>query len=171
MTSCPLCFSCELLFICECSVTQSCLTLCDPMDWSLPGTSVHGILQARMLEWVTISFSRGSSQPRDLIRVFCVSCIGRWFFTPRATWEAYLSVEARKDLAFLVYLQTSSQVMACVLLLEACPVCLSPTLSCLHLWGSLPRSIIFLPLSLKDPDARKDWGQEEKGATEDEITE
>ena len=43
---------------------QSCLTLCNPMDCSLPGFSVHGILQARILEWVTISFSRGSSQHR-----------------------------------------------------------------------------------------------------------
>ena len=42
-------------------VAQSCLTLCDPMDCSLPGSSVHGILQARTLEWVAISFSRGSS--------------------------------------------------------------------------------------------------------------
>ena len=43
-------------------VTQSCLTLCDPMDCSTPGTSVHGILQARILEWVAISFSRSSIQ-------------------------------------------------------------------------------------------------------------
>ena len=42
-------------------VAQSCLTLCDPMDCSPPGSSVHGILQARVLEWVVISFSRGSS--------------------------------------------------------------------------------------------------------------
>src|SRR5574340_167266 len=42
---------------------QSCLTLCDPVDSSPPGSSVHGILQARILEWVAISFSRGSSQP------------------------------------------------------------------------------------------------------------
>ena len=46
-------------------VAQSCPTLCDPMDCSPPGSSVHGILQARILEWVAISFSRGSSQPRD----------------------------------------------------------------------------------------------------------
>ena len=44
-------------------VTQSCPTLCDPMDCSLPGFSVHGILQARVVEWVAISFSRGSSDP------------------------------------------------------------------------------------------------------------
>ena len=42
-------------------VTQSCPTLCDPMDCNLPGSSVHGILQARILEWVAIFFSRGSS--------------------------------------------------------------------------------------------------------------
>ena len=46
-------------------VTQSCSTLCDPMDCGPPGSSVHRILQARILEWVAISFSRGSSQPRD----------------------------------------------------------------------------------------------------------
>ena len=46
-------------------VAQSCPTLCDPMDCSLPGFSVHGIFQARILEWVAISFSRRSSQPRD----------------------------------------------------------------------------------------------------------
>ena len=44
---------------------QSCPTLCDPMDCSLPGSSVHGILQARILEWVAMPSSRGSSQPRD----------------------------------------------------------------------------------------------------------
>ena len=42
-------------------VAQSCLTLCDPMDYSLPGSSIHGIFQARVLEWVATSFSRGSS--------------------------------------------------------------------------------------------------------------
>ena len=46
-------------------VAQSCLTLCNPMDGSPPGSSVHGIFQARVLQWVAISFSRGSSHPRD----------------------------------------------------------------------------------------------------------
>ena len=50
-------------------VAQSCPTLCNPMDCSLPGSSLHGILQARVLEWVAISFSSGSSQPRDWTRV------------------------------------------------------------------------------------------------------
>ena len=53
----------------EVLVAQLCLTLCDPMDCSLPGSSVHGILQARILEWVAISFSRGSSPPRDWTQV------------------------------------------------------------------------------------------------------
>ena len=56
---------------------QSCLTLCDPMDCSLQGFSVHGILQARKLEWVAIPSSRGSFLPRDQTCVSCVSCIGR----------------------------------------------------------------------------------------------
>ena len=46
-------------------VAQSCPTLCDPMDCSLPGSSIYGIFQAIVLEWGAISFSRGSSQPRD----------------------------------------------------------------------------------------------------------
>ena len=46
-------------------VAQSCLTLCDPMDYRLPGSSVRGIIKGRMLEWVAISSSRGSSRPRD----------------------------------------------------------------------------------------------------------
>ena len=58
-------------------VTQLCLTLCDPMDCSPPGSFVHGILQARILEWVAILFSRASSLPRDQIQVFCIA--GRFF--------------------------------------------------------------------------------------------
>ena len=50
-------------------LTQSCPTLCDPMDYSLSGSSVHGNLQARILEWVAIPFSMGPSQPRDQTQV------------------------------------------------------------------------------------------------------
>ena len=46
-------------------VAKLCPTLCEPIDYSLPGSSVHGILQAKILEWVAVPFSRGSSQPRD----------------------------------------------------------------------------------------------------------
>ena len=57
----------------ENEVTQSCLTLSNPMDGSLPGSAVHGIFQARILEWAAISFSRGSSQPRDQTWVSCIA--------------------------------------------------------------------------------------------------
>ena len=66
-------------------VAQSCPTLCDPMDCSPPGSSVHGILQARTLEWVAIPFSRGSSQPRDQTQV---SHTAGGFFTSWATRAA-----------------------------------------------------------------------------------
>ena len=59
-----------------------------PMDCSLPGFSVHGILQARILESVAMHFSRESSRPRDWTWFSYVSCIGRWFFTSSTTWEA-----------------------------------------------------------------------------------
>ena len=58
--------------------TQSCLTLCDSMDCCPPGSSIHGILQARILEWVTMPLSRGSSQSRYQTCVSYVSCIGSW---------------------------------------------------------------------------------------------
>ena len=67
-----------LLLWIMCMSAQSCLTLCDPKDCGPPGSSVHGILRARILEWVAISFSRGSSRPRDQTRV---SCIAGGFFT------------------------------------------------------------------------------------------
>ena len=66
---------------------QSCLTLCDPMDCSPPSCSDQGIHQARILEWVATSSSRGSSQPRDQTHVSCVACIGRWMLYHWATWE------------------------------------------------------------------------------------
>ena len=58
-------------------VAQSCLTLCDSVDCGPPGSSAHGILQARILVWVAMSFSRGSSRPRDLTHISYVSCIDR----------------------------------------------------------------------------------------------
>ena len=63
----------------ESEVAQSCLTLCDPMDCSPPGSSVPGILQASILEWVAFPFSRGSSRPRDRTRVSRIA--GRGFLT------------------------------------------------------------------------------------------
>ena len=61
--------------MCLCTIAQLCPSLWDPMDCNPPGFSVHKIYQARILEWVAISFSRGYSQPRD---GSCISCTGRW---------------------------------------------------------------------------------------------
>ena len=76
---------CPFLWAIVVLVTQSCPTLCDPMDCRLPGSSVHGILQVRILEWVAIPFSRGSSQPKNRTQV---SCMTSRFFTIWATREA-----------------------------------------------------------------------------------
>ena len=67
----------QMSFLLESEVAQSCPTLCDPVDCSPLGSSVHGILQARVLEWVAISFSRGSSPPRDRTQVSRIA--GRCF--------------------------------------------------------------------------------------------
>ena len=73
-------------YICKSILTDLDLTLCDPMDGSLPGSAVHGIFQERILEWAAISFCRRSSQPRD--RTW-VSCIADRHFTVWATREAH----------------------------------------------------------------------------------
>ena len=82
--------SSRLCVLSVCSVTHSCPTLCNPMDCSPLGSNVHWILQARILEWQAISFSRGSSQPRDLTHV---SCIDRQVLYYWVTWEAPSSCE------------------------------------------------------------------------------
>ena len=69
---------------------QSCPTICDPVDYSLPGSSVHGILHARFLEWVAISSSRGSSWPKDWIHIPCVSCTTGTFLTCWAIGETQM---------------------------------------------------------------------------------
>ena len=77
--------------MCLCArLLQSCLTLCDPMDCSPPGSSIHGILQARILEWVAMPFSRGSSWPRDQTQVFCIT---GGFFTIWVIREALDTIE------------------------------------------------------------------------------
>ena len=82
-----------------CVYTQSlsCVWLsATPIDYSPPGSSVHGIFQARILEWVAISFSRKEfSWPKDRTHISCISCIGRWILYRWATWEA------DKELIFL----------------------------------------------------------------------
>ena len=92
----PTCFLClHVARVCAESL-QSCPTLCDPMDRSPPGSSVHGILQARILEWVAISFSRGSSWPRDRIHISRNSCIAGGFFTAEPLDESFPLAERDK---------------------------------------------------------------------------
>jgi len=75
---------CVCVCVCLCSVAQLCPTLCKPMDCSLPGSSIHGILPARTLEWVAISYSRRSSQLKDQTHISYISCITGGVFT--AEW-------------------------------------------------------------------------------------
>ena len=83
-------YSIVLLCVCACmhaqllSYVQLFVT---PMDCRPPGFSVHGIFQARILEWIATSSSRGSSRPSDQTRVSCVSCIGRWILYHWTTWQ------------------------------------------------------------------------------------
>ena len=93
-------FNCRLLKIlnivpCVCVyvlVTQLCLTLCDPTDYSPLGFSVHGILQARILEWIAIPISRGSSKPRDWTLVSCITSRVFTIWVTGKSWSESRSV-------------------------------------------------------------------------------
>ena len=76
--------------VCVCAQPPSRVRLCDTMDSSSAGSSVHGMFQARILEWVAISSSRGPSQPRDQT---CISCIGKWILYHWATWKAHIDLQ------------------------------------------------------------------------------
>ena len=78
---------CVCVCVHACSVAQVCPTLCDPRNCSLPGSFVHGISQATVLDWIAISFSRGSSPLRDSTHV---SCIDRQILYHCATWETQI---------------------------------------------------------------------------------
>ena len=92
-------------------VAQLCLTVCDPMDCSLPGSSIHGISQARIMQWVAISFSRGSSWPRDQTRVSCIA--GRLFTVWATREELYFANSTTKPngkgCRFIILLQERSE--------------------------------------------------------------
>ena len=91
--------------MCVCVCTQSCPTLCDPMDCSPPGSSIHGILQARILEWVAISSSRGSSRPKDEILVSMSPALANGFFTTSDTWEALKCGKCSQSVGHFVYVK------------------------------------------------------------------
>ena len=77
-----------MVVFCCAVCAQSCPALCNPMDYSSPGSFVHGIFQARIPEWVAISFSRWSSQTRDRTHVSYISCIGRQILYQWATGKS-----------------------------------------------------------------------------------
>ena len=100
--------------MCVCAKSlESCPTLCDPMDHSLPGSSVCGILQARILEWVAISSSRGSSQPRDQTASLVSPASAGRFFTTSATWTLWAQVNHRHQVQ-IIYPDTE-QVFALII--------------------------------------------------------
>ena len=93
--------SVNIWLVAECVWMNACsvaLTHYNPMDCSPPGSSAHGISHTRKLEWVAISCSRGSSQPRDGTCVSCVLCIGRWFFLPLCHLGSHLCL---RNLVFI----------------------------------------------------------------------
>ena len=92
---------------------QLSLTLCDPMDCSVPGSSAHGILQARGLQWVAMTLSRGSSQPRGWTCVSLSPILAGKFFTISTTWEAH-STEINKEELLLI----SRSLLSSILMLE-----------------------------------------------------
>ena len=104
-----------------CSITQWCLTLCDPMDYSPTGFSVHGIFQSRMPEWVAISFPRGSSRPRDQTWVSCIFWIGRQVLNYCTTWEAKIP-HADGQLSWY----TATAAAAAAKPLQSCPTLCNP---------------------------------------------
>ena len=105
----------NFLFNSKMLIVHLCLTLCNRMDGSPPGSSVHGILQVRMLKWVATPFSRGSSWPRDRMQVSCIA--GGFFFSIWATTEAHASYEPkRKDV--WIFFQMLDKKMVGILGLE-----------------------------------------------------
>ena len=105
---CLLGYLCHFPYV---KIAQSCPTLCNPTDCSPPGFSVHGILQARILEWVIVPFSKGSSQPRDQTQV---SHIAGRLFTIWATREALTSLMALHNCHLIrkIPLMTSHKISA-----------------------------------------------------------
>ena len=104
-----------------CSVAQSCLTLCNPMDGSPPGSSVHGILQARVLEWVVISSSQGSSltqgsHPGLLRLLHCRQILYQW-----ATWEVLVPQTPLQKGWWLAYKRDSRMLSSALSILMLLP--------------------------------------------------
>ena len=177
-----------------CSVAQSCLTLWDPLDCSPPSPYVHRISQARILQWVAISCSRGSCWPRDQN---LIACIARGFFITEPSGKPVTGLIWVKLTNFhfmKIYNPETLHILKWRLIkpyffLPYLPLSQVPII--LNLRDDNPKGdqswvftgrtdveaetpILWAPdekswLIWKDPDAGKDWGQEEKGTAEDEM--
>ena len=113
------CYTQDIMNAVLCLVAQLCLTLCDPMDCSLPGSSVHWILHAKIMEWVAMPSSRGFSSPRNRTQVSCTAARFFTSWTPREV--PMLWIEADKSLRcyYVVFLETTQSIfMAFTLILQ-----------------------------------------------------
>ena len=154
------------------------LTLLDPMDCSLPGSSIHGIFQARVLKWVAISFSRGSSWPRDWTQV---SHIASRRFTIWATREVPKELDhkegwALKNRSFRIEVleKTLESPLDCKDIQPVHPKGNQPWIFIERTDTEAEAPVLWPPdaksqLFGKDPDAGKDWRQKEKGVAADEM--
>ena len=115
--------SCEYGVKVKVKITQSCLTFCDPMDCSPPGSSVHSILQTIILEWVTVPFSRGSSQPRDRTQV---SWTAGGFFIIWATREAWTYFKIKAVLEYFKVLKFFFISFETVIISGKAKICVPP---------------------------------------------
>ena len=120
-------------------VSQSCLTLCDPMDCSPPGSSDHGILQVRTLEWIVIPFSRGSFQPRDQTLVSCIS--GRFFTILQGTYHTYIYIY----IYIYMYIYVCMCIYVCVYICMICYICCIYT--CMYIHMGFPGGAMITNLS------------------------
>ena len=116
-----------------CVCAQLCLTLCSPMDSSPPLSSVHGISQAIILEWVAISYSRGSSQPRDQTHVSCFSCIGKQILYHCPNWKAlYINIQIYVYIHAHRHMHTQANISLFLKNLFTCHFIYFHLLLCLH---------------------------------------
>ena len=121
---------------CFCLVVKLCLTLCDPLDGCSPGFSVHGILQARILEWVAMPSSRGSSRPRDQTQV---PCIGRQIIYHLSHQGSLIHSCFYRICKTLSRCDSASRAQYLELPLSLAPKALSPALQLTHRSGLLLR--------------------------------
>ena len=133
--------------MCTCPKSpQSCLTLCDPKDCSPPHSSVHGIRQASILEWVAMTSSRGSSWPWIKPISFMLSALAGRFFTSRAIWEAQKHI---KLMTKYLHVTPSCSPIYCQTLLTGNSVfcwwpARNPLSGCTRAWLTLPHFALWL---------------------------